>query len=105
MFVAIALIDAQIISLAATLSSKDALASRWYVRLTIVCVTTAWASVAVLGHHLKNPETYIKDSICCIRPSLTYWPPGHKQCDFAMYLAIIFPYYWYSHGLDLAHSL
>lgn len=27
------------------------------------------------------------------------------QCDFAMYLAIIFPYYWYSHGFDLAHTL
>ena len=105
MLVAIALIDAQIVSLVATLSSKDVLASRWYVRLTIACVITAWVSVAVLGHRLKKPETYIEDSICCVRPSWTYWAPGHRQCDFAMYLAIIFPYYWYSHGFDLAHTL
>lgn len=105
MLVAIALIDAQIVSLAATLSSKDALASRWYVRLTISCVITAWISVASLGHGLTKTDYYIKDSICCIPIHKWYWPPGSKQCDFPMYLAMMFPYYWYSHGFDLAHTL
>ena len=102
-FVAIALIDAQIVSLTATLSSKDALASRWYVRLTIACVITAWVSVAVLGHGLKDMESYIKDSICCV--PMHEWPSGSRWCDFSMYLAMMFPYYWYSHGLDLTHTL
>jgi len=107
MFVALALIDAQIVSLVATLSSKDALASRWYVRLTIACVITAWVSVAVLGHGLKNTESYIKDSIYCVsmHNRSSCWPFETRYCDFSMYLAMIFPYYWYSHGFDLAHTL
>lgn len=115
-FFVIALMDAQIVSLATTLSSKDALASRWYVRLTVVCEIVAWLSIAVLGHGLKNLESYTQGSICCI-PSTTdvklysgktiplFSLEEGRHCDFAMHLATSFPYYWYSHGVDLVHTL
>jgi hypothetical protein len=118
-FLIIALMDAQIVSLAATLSSKDALASRWYVRLKIVCEIAAWLSVLVFGHSLGNLGRYVEGSVCCM--STKEWfsetangnldnysyllPDGGRECDFPMRLATAFLYCWYSRGVDLAHTL
>lgn len=72
-----------------------------------------------LGHSLGNLGRYVEDSICCM--SSKYWyletsngevnvlpcslPEGRRECDFPMHLATRFLYYWYSYGLDLAHTL
>lgn len=60
------------IALAATLSSKEALASRWYVWLVTVVHCLAWAAGFNVIVRFPNQNFYCQDRFCCL---VTAFPP------------------------------
>jgi hypothetical protein len=90
------MIDTQCVALSATLSSKDALASRFYVGFTILGQTLAWAVVLYANHVLASSFSPAANS--CIA---TYWV--HSSFGGARPFPS-FKIYWYIHALDFVHS-
>jgi hypothetical protein len=96
-FVVIAMIDTHCAALSATLSSKEVLASRLYVRLAIIGQTIAWAAVLYLDIRVSVPvpiedlagpicDKYWFDSIIRIAAQ-------HPQLPFRIF--------WIFHAYDL----
>lgn len=90
------MIDTQCVALSATLSSKDALASRFFVGFTLLGQTFAWAVVAYANHVLAGSFSPAANS--CVE---TYWL--HSSFGGATPF-ISFKIYWYLHALDFVHS-
>jgi hypothetical protein len=92
-FVVLVMIDTHCVTLSATLSSKDALASRSYVRFAIIAQTLAWVAVLCTDIRLAVVE-------------------GHIGCVDVLWFesrispqrpekSLPFRYYWISHAYDL----
>jgi hypothetical protein len=99
-FVVMVVVDTHCVALSATLSSKDVLASRLYVRLAITAQALAWVAVLytdmrfVTSDHSGYTPTHCQedmwfDSIIA---------PGKRSLDLP------FRVYWISHAYDLIQS-
>jgi hypothetical protein len=93
------MIDTQCSALSATLSSKDALASRWYVGLTLCAQSFAWGIILYANHQLSTD----KDR-CLIETwfLFTMTPWGTTDDKSMVYLS--FKVYWYLHAVDFIHA-
>lgn len=102
-FVVFVMIDTHCVALSATLSSKEALASRLYVRLVLVGQAIAWAAVLYVDIQISVPV-----------PIEDRWHPfpwGDPLCDKNWFDSIIrvagqhpwlpFRIYWIFHAYDL----
>lgn len=90
------MIDTQCVALSATLSSKDTLASRFYVGFTLLGQAFAWAVVAYANHVLASSFSPAANS--CIA---MYWLHSSLG-DATPFMS--FKIYWYLHALDYVHS-
>jgi hypothetical protein len=92
------MLDAQCVALSATLSSKDALASRWYVGFTLLGQSFAWTVVAYANHSLANSLS--PSAHHCLSEGWLMSNMGAHQTLPLM----SFKVYWYLHGIDFLHS-
>lgn len=92
------MIDTQCVALSATLSSKDALASRWYIGFTLLGQTFAWAAVVYANHSLAGSLSPPADS--CLSGTWLISSMGHPS---EMPL-VSFKAYWYLHAIYPLHS-
>jgi len=94
---AVLLIDTQCVTLSATLSSKDALASRWYVGFTLHGQAFAWVVVAHANHILAKSLS---------PPAESCLPDGWILSTMREHnMGVLrFQVYWYLHAIDLLHS-
>jgi len=93
------MIDAQCAALSATLSSKDALASRWYAGLTLLGQVFAW-SVVVCANHSLADNTSPPANKCLSMLWMFTFDGEDKSFGFVLGFKV----YWYMHALDLIHS-
>jgi hypothetical protein len=98
-FVIIVMIDTHCVALSATLSSKDALASRLYVRLAIAGQATAWVAVLYTDIRFTTDLSNFKLRECMEEPWFdAVIDPGAQVWDWP------FRAYWISHLYDLVQS-
>lgn len=95
--VIIVMIDTHCVALSATLSSKDALTSRSYVRLVCIGQALAWAAVLYTEIRLAAPGAFGGQRLDCVNE---IWfdaiiQPGERGGKRP------FPNYWISHSYDL----
>ena len=93
------MLDAQCVALSATLSSKDALASRWYVGFTLLGQSLAWAVVAYANHKLANSISPSADK--CLSEIWMMSRMSASEIDLPL---MSFKVYWYIHAVDLIYS-
>jgi hypothetical protein len=94
--VVVLMIDTQCVALSAVLSSKDALASRFYVGITLLGQAFAWAVVVYANHALASSFSPAENG--CIG---TYWLLSSLGGAGPL---ISFKIYWYLHALDFVHA-
>lgn len=94
--VVVLMIDTQCIALSATLSSKDALASPYYVGFPLLGKTAAWAVVVYANHMFAR--SFSPAAVSCVA---THWL--HSSLEDATFL-VSFKIYWYLHALDFVQS-
>jgi hypothetical protein len=103
LFITVVMLDAQSIALSAVLSSKDALASRWYVLLTAVVQCFAWTVVLVASTRLEETSFFNAENPCCLRE--TWMSSYFHTCGTGIQLRTGFLTYWISHAYDTVQSL
>jgi hypothetical protein len=96
-FVVLVMIDAHCVTLSATLSSKDALASRSYVQFAIIGQTLAWVAVLYTDIRLAGAGSVVDGHLVCVDvpwfDSMISPQRPEKSLPFR--------YYWISHAYDL----
>lgn len=96
-FVIIVMIDTHCVTLSATLSSKDALASRSYVRLVCLGQALAWAAVFYTEIRLAAPGAFDGQRLDCVSENWfdSIIQPGERPAKMP------FQNYWITHSHDL----
>jgi hypothetical protein len=102
LFITVAMLDTQSIALSAVLSSKDALASRWYVMLTAIVQCFVWSVVLVSCTHLRNLSFYNSENLCCLRE--TWMSSYFHTCGSKVQLRFSLLAYWITHAYDTIQS-
>jgi hypothetical protein len=102
LFITVAMLDTQSVVLSAVLSSKDALASRWYIVLTAVVQCFVWIVVLIASTKLHNPSFYHSEDFCCLRE--TWMSSSFHACGPKIELRFTFLAYWITHIYDTVQS-
>jgi hypothetical protein len=96
-FVVLVMIDVHCVTLSATLSSKDVLASRSYVGFAILGQTLAWVAVLYIDIRLAGAGSVVDGHLVCVDvpwfDSMISPQRPEKSLPFR--------YYWISHAYDL----
>jgi hypothetical protein len=98
------MIDTQCSALSATLSSKDALASRWYVGLTLSGQAFAWGVILYANYKLPATLLLSAEKHQCLTESwLVFAVTPWRTFDGSM-VNLGFRVYWYLHAADFIHA-
>jgi hypothetical protein len=96
-FVVLVMIDVHCVTLSATLSSKDVLASRSYVGFAILGQTLAWVAVLYTDIRLAGAGAAVEGHSGCVDvPWFDSWISPQRPAK-----SLPFRHYWISHAYDL----
>jgi hypothetical protein len=98
------MIDTQCVALSATLSSKDALASRWYVGLTLSGQAFAWGVILYANYQLPEALLLSSERNECL--DLLWYMFAATPWGWSDGWEIVFSFkvYWYLHAFDFIHA-
>jgi hypothetical protein len=99
------MIDTQCVALSASLSSKDALASRWYVGLTLSGQAFAWGVVLYATRHWQpDPLPLFAEMDRCLEEVWYMFAVTPYGFNVEEYFIPGFKMYWYLHASDFIHA-
>lgn len=102
LYIILFMLDAHAAGLSATLSSKDALASRWYVGLTLVVQSVAAAAVIYTLVRMVDEKFYCADCYCAWRE---IWADSTLVANTCCRLERAGPFvYWFARAYDMVQS-
>jgi hypothetical protein len=102
----ILMIDTQCSALSATFSSKDALASRWYVGLTLCGQAFAWGVILYANYQIPDTLLLSAEKDQCLTEAwllfaVTPWRTSSARLGK---INLSFKVYWYLHASDFIHA-